>query len=170
MNRILPQYKDKEIQIQILGDWTYILSRKDLLKQNSYRWNPTVKVWFKRSNFIQIEDLKNFVKKEFYLLQKIFPVTELDMEMFKFSIRTEFGLIDKTKPIENNELLNFDINKLPENLQKSLMEHQKLGIERFIKQDKKLLLAWEMGVGKTLGSLSIAKYFNKSLKKLVYFL
>lgn len=157
MNKILPRYVKNEIQIEITGDWNFINTRKDVLKQYYYRWKPDLKVWYKPIMFTQEDEIKKFIKNEYLLLTKIFIITEIDIEMFKYSIKSEFKLEDP----KSEEVLIFDDNKLPENLRTVLMSHQKLGIAKFIKQNNKILLAWSMGTGKTLGSTSMIKYFDK---------
>ena len=48
-----------------------------------------------------------------------------------------------------------DLENIPVNIKEKAMKHQLKGVSRFIKQENTILLGWQMGAGKSFGSLII---------------
>jgi len=156
LNKILPNYVNNEIQIQVIGSWPFINDRKNILKRIGYHWNSQNKTWCKKIPSKDKKEIFFALKQEYLVLKSSFSVTEIDFESFKYSIKNEFE--KKETSAEEKE---FCLSNLPEHIQKVIMPHQIEGIRRFINQNNKILLAWEMGTGKSLGSLTIVQYFQK---------
>jgi SNF2 family DNA or RNA helicase len=148
------------IKVNITGDWNNFISPvKDKFKLKKYKWDKEKKVWKKDLSDIRI---KEQLKDEYTWIKAQFKNEYLNFGNLKdYLIK-----LNEEKEIFNNQVLtenNMNLESLPKEIFDKMMKHQKEAIPRYNKQKGRLLLGWTMGVGKTFGSLAIAKSKNKKM-------
>jgi superfamily II DNA or RNA helicase len=159
MDKINFYVENNMIKIDITGDWfKFVLPVKDKIKLRRYKWNKDRKIWTKELNDIRI---KEQLKEEYNFIKSNFKPEYINFGNLKDYI---IKLNEKQENFKNTtiEETSTNIESLPKKIFKKLLPHQIEGIRRFNLQHNQILLGWQMGLGKSFGSLAIVKSKNKN--------
>ena len=136
-----------KVEYEEKGNVFFIISKydeKDIIKQNGFRWNPTIRRW-ETTDTKKVESL----------------ISILDPNKDSVSEKVKMGLKNikekKQEILEKSMSANSDIDvPVPDGLH--YLPFQKAGIE-FISKQKNVLIADEMGLGKTIQAIG---YINSN--------
>jgi len=120
-----------DICLKVHGPWDYISKIKEVLKDHGFRWDPTIKVWVRRYGYGP------------YLLQEL----------------TKIGLCnpEDVHPNLPSDAPDKILTAFP-----FLMKHQvNLALFFYKLHYKCMLIAWEMGCGKTIGSAVLSRLWGR---------
>lgn len=160
-NWIAIRIEDQRFCVEIQGSWSYIVTIKDKLKiRGGYQWDGNSKVWWRPipgKDTIE-KRVAVLVSEKQYFLQtfgSMFDVHVFDAQVVEREMKVEVLPVEEIRAAVTTDGMS-------ERMSAALLPHQWEGVQRFRSQHGNLLLAWSMGVGKTLGSAAIVAAEKKS--------
>lgn len=112
--------------------------RKELLKRLGFRWDGQRRVWFRDDET---------------LVRGVVSAEEREVAQAVNS------LVEKIRPIKERKILEV-ANRLPFDFDVGLRNYQKIGVYKIL-QNKRFLLAYKMGLGKTITALGAGALYKK---------
>ena len=157
-NKIYVNFLHNRITLKIEGDWeTFIIPIKNKIKSKYYRWDKSTKLWYKEFDTNLMNSpfrIKDRLKIEYEYLVDEFPVDIIDFTGIQYYLYKLKQELESKKQLINQNIEE-SLNNIPIHIKEKALKHQIEAVRRYNKQEKQLLLGWQMGTCKTLASLII---------------